>query len=400
MLLAVTPSERLNEMVSSTAIPHRIRKGQTYESAFPTPVGPASLSSHDGPFQLQEYIEELVRTDPHDVDKIVAVPEAPEKSSAMDDHENGFGGLADEPKVGHPHDESGVDTDVWVYEQLRRIVQDFNSPWLVALQRSCSRTTSEACSGMAAADWEYLCASHEEGRQCCAIDYVVHTLDGTTSLLNSARHFPSRTYVPTTSLRYFGSVARRLGRCFTHAWQHHRDAFVTCEAETSLYARFRALVAMYDLLDVDGLPPLPGASNSSSSQEQAASSSEDDFSSRVPRSGGGAGKILDLSEPVGEEEEEEEDVESDEDAEEEQHDEAEDETASRKAAGEAHDESEGRALLDRLQGVVATSEGQDNLSPTDGEAMQGPPPVRSPGLAPGAGRRELPPEDAPMPQED
>ncbi|PWN41895.1 Mob1/phocein, partial [Ceraceosorus guamensis] len=203
--------------------PHRIRKGQTYESAFPTPVGPASLSSHDGPFQLQEYIEELVRTDPHDVDKIVAVPEAPEKSN----------------------------TDVWVYEQLRRIVQDFNSPWLVALQRSCSRTTSEACSGMAAADWEYLCASHEEGRQCCAIDYVVHTLDGTTSLLNSARHFPSRTYVPTTSLRYFGSVARRLGRCFTHAWQHHRDAFVTCEAETSLYARFRALVAMYDLLDVD-----------------------------------------------------------------------------------------------------------------------------------------------------
>lgn len=106
-------------MTSSAAIPHRIRRGQTYESAFPTPVGPASLASHDGPFQLQEYIEQLVRRDPHEVDRIVAVPEVPEKSGQADEYDNGFGGLADSPKVEHPHDESGVDTDVWVYEQLR-----------------------------------------------------------------------------------------------------------------------------------------------------------------------------------------------------------------------------------------------------------------------------------------
>lgn len=28
--------------------------------------------------------------------------------------------------------------------------------------------------------------------ECCAIDYITHTLDGATALLNSSRYFPSR----------------------------------------------------------------------------------------------------------------------------------------------------------------------------------------------------------------
>lgn len=75
----------------------------------------------------------------------------------------------------------------------------------------------------------YLCACHGEEKQCCAIDYMIHTIDGTSALLNSARHFPSRTFIPNTSLRHFGSIARRLSRVFVHAWGHHRETFSSCE---------------------------------------------------------------------------------------------------------------------------------------------------------------------------
>lgn len=126
---------------------------------------------------------------------------------------------------------------------------------------------------MNADDWMYLCASHGEEKQCCAIDYIIHTLDGTTALLNSHRHFPSRTYVPTTSLRHFGSVSRRLTRIFVHAHEHHRDTFEACEAETSLYARFLALVEVYDLVAVETLPKL-SSSNNSDSVSSAASAAE------------------------------------------------------------------------------------------------------------------------------
>lgn len=95
----------------------------------------------------------------------------------------------------------------------RRIVLDFSHPWLVTLQQVCSSSNSPTtCSAMYAGDWMYLCACHGEEKQCCAIDYMIHTLDGTSALLNSARHFPSRTFIPNTSLRHFGSVARRLSR--------------------------------------------------------------------------------------------------------------------------------------------------------------------------------------------
>ena len=208
----------------------------------------------DSPFQLQEYLSLLIRQDPHNVERIVALPqpsseisrtfaeEAPalQKGRAKDD--NAF--LSDE-------EPQAVDTDVWVYEQLRwvvgsvdcnqgcrmltsshdrRIVLDFSTPWLTSLQKECDRKTRpKTCDAMNADDWMYLCASHGEEKQCCAIDYIVHTLDGTTALLNSARHFPSRTYIPTTSLRHFGSVSRRLSRIFVHAYEHHSDVFEACE---------------------------------------------------------------------------------------------------------------------------------------------------------------------------
>lgn len=206
---------------------------------------PSALSAIDSPFQLQEYLAMLVRQNPHDVERIVALPPESELDPrAAEDATD------DDPSL------QPVDTDIWVYEQLRRLVLDLSTPWMIALQNECDKhARPQTCAAMNAGDWMFLCASHGEEKQCCAIDYMIHTLDGATSLLNSARHFPSRTYVPSTSLRHFGAIARRLSRIFVHAWCYHRETFEACEAETSLYSRFYALVETYDLTATDNLPP-------------------------------------------------------------------------------------------------------------------------------------------------
>lgn len=196
----------------------------------------------------------LVRQDSHNVERIVALPSEADVEAA---------GSAVARKGGDMEEDASsqpVDTDIWVYEQLCRLVLDLTSPWLTSLQQDCDRhARPETCAAMNAGDWMFLCASHGEEKQCCAIDYMVHTLDGATSLLNSARHFPSRTFVPNTSLRHFGSIARRLSRIFVHAWCYHKDVFSACEAETSLYSRFFALIETFDLTATDNLPPPNGA---------------------------------------------------------------------------------------------------------------------------------------------
>ena len=110
---------------------------------------------------------------------------------------------------------------------------------------------------MKAGEWLYLCVAHGNGGttevsitrvlslvnalQCCAIDYILHTLDSATALLTSSKAFNSRINIPPASLRHFCSLARRLSRIFAHAYFHRREAFEQAEAETSLWARFLAL---------------------------------------------------------------------------------------------------------------------------------------------------------------
>ncbi|KAJ4474065.1 hypothetical protein C8J55DRAFT_490751 [Lentinula edodes] len=202
-----------------------------------------SLSSLDSAFQLQEYISLVIRKDVHDVDRIISIPSIPGKE-----------------------DGKGVDENCWIYEQLRRLAQDLTHPLITALQVECTRQT---CPEMKAGEWLYLCVAHgnestshssssENGsggpgggmmmEQCCAIDYILHTIDSATALLNSPRAFPSRLSIPVPSVRHFSSLARRLGRVFAHAYFHHRDLFEQAEAESSLYRRFEEMVGRWGLV--------------------------------------------------------------------------------------------------------------------------------------------------------
>ncbi|KAI0635288.1 Mob1/phocein [Trametes polyzona] len=256
-----------------TAVIQRPLKGSRISSFYPVKTLPP-ISALDSAFQLQEYISLLIRLDVHDVEKIVSIP-------GKDQNEPADGSTAKGDEKETDKDAAGgvnVDPACWVYEHLRRVAQDLSHPLITMLQQECTRTS---CPEMKAGEWLYLCVAHgNEGamEQCCAIDYILHTLDSATALLNSPRAFPSRYVacsqtsvtdppptiiscsrlsVPATSHRHFTSLCRRLGRIFAHAYFHHREVFEQAEAESSLYARFLALVKYFDLVPLEFLviPP-------------------------------------------------------------------------------------------------------------------------------------------------
>ncbi|KAJ8519774.1 hypothetical protein ONZ45_g3302 [Pleurotus djamor] len=238
-------------------------RGSRIASFYPVKSLPA-LSSLDSAFQLQEYISLLIRLDVHDVDTIVSIPgkNATKPSAVETKAENGEVEGGEDGKVAEDGDgntgetrkgEVLVDKACWIYEQLRRLAQDLTHPLITMLQQECTRRT---CPEMKAGEWLYLCVAHgTDGamESCCAIDYILHTLDSATALLNSPRTFPSRLQIPQSSHRHFSSLARRLGRIFAHAYFHHREAFEQAEAESSLYARFLALTSKFELVPVDFL---------------------------------------------------------------------------------------------------------------------------------------------------
>ena len=111
------------------------------------------------------------------------------------------------------------DEGVWKYEHLRQFCMELNG-LAVKLQGDCKPDT---CSQMTATEqWIFLCAAHKTPKECPAIDYTRHTLDGAACLLNSNKYFPSRVSIKESSVAKLGSVCRRVYRIFSHAYFHHR----------------------------------------------------------------------------------------------------------------------------------------------------------------------------------
>lgn len=191
--------------------PRRLYPGAKLEDIHQYPFIP--LNDLESAFGLQEYLQSLVAKGRDNVESVVELPE-------------------------------GQDADVWQLEQLRQLCLELNQI-VVQLEPECNQ---ETCPEMKAEEWLYLCAAHTAPQSCCAIDYIVHTLDGATALLSSSRFFPSRISVPEPSLKHYQSIARRLYRIFAHAWFHHREVFESFENETSLYRRFLRLSEEYKLI--------------------------------------------------------------------------------------------------------------------------------------------------------
>ena len=180
---------------------------------------------------VQQYIQQLVQRDPGAVEAILTPPE-------------------------------GQDEGVWKYEQLRQFCLELNG-LAVGLQEECE---PETCTQMTATEqWIFLCAAHKNPKECPAIDYTRHTLDGAACLLNSSKYFPSRVSIKESSIAKLGSICRRVYRIFSHAYYHHRALFDAFEAVSALCRRFTVFVTKYNLMSrehlivpvVDSVAPIP-----------------------------------------------------------------------------------------------------------------------------------------------
>lgn len=144
----------------------------------------------------------------------------------------------------------GADEDVWKYEHLRQFCQELNA-LATRLQVECTPST---CPQMTATDqWIFLCAAHKSPKECSAIDYTRHTLDGAAILLNSTKYFPSRVSLRQPSVTKLGSISRRIYRIFSHAYYHHKPIFLDFENTFQLCRRFTHFVTKYNLMPSDNL---------------------------------------------------------------------------------------------------------------------------------------------------
>jgi len=173
----------------------------------------------DSTLAVQQYIQQMIRLDNTKIEEILEPPE-------------------------------GQDEGVWKYEHLRQFCLEFNG-LAVKLQKECKPDT---CTQMTATEqWIFLCAAHKTPKECPAVDYTRHTLDGAASLLNSNKYFPSRVSIKDSSVSKLGSVCRRVYRVFSHAYFHHPSLFKDFENETQLCKRFTRFVMKYDLMSRDNL---------------------------------------------------------------------------------------------------------------------------------------------------
>lgn len=101
---------------------------------------------------------------------------------------------------------------------IRAILVNMDRKIISRLSSVCTPVT---CPKMIASDeWHFLCAPHnDKPRDCCAIDYMKHTVDSCTSTLlvavQSAASLPKQ----------FNSIMRRIFRIFGHLFFHHSAFF-------------------------------------------------------------------------------------------------------------------------------------------------------------------------------
>ncbi|KAI5868562.1 Mob1/phocein [Durotheca rogersii] len=156
----------------------------------------------------------------------------------------------------------GVDRTLWLYELCRFLIAQCNR-LIVGFLFDTPPCSSATCPEMRASEWQFLCAVHDQPKSCCAIDYCCHTLDWAANIVTSHKIFPSRFVVlsdghdKSAALKNLVNVFRRLHRIFAHAWFQHRGVFWLVEAQTGLYAFFKTVCDMYDLLPAENykLPP-------------------------------------------------------------------------------------------------------------------------------------------------
>ena len=154
------------------------------------------------------------------------------------------------------------------------------------LGNSC---TSKTCPEMESDGQRFLCAAHAPPRDCCAVDYMCHTIDKATAFVHNTTLFPGRMDVSKKASEQFGSQVRRLYRILLHCYSAHRDLFDDFEESKVLCRRFTLFALTYKFLDeetltipVDSLekPPSSDEENTASSSSESGEEEESEASSQ------------------------------------------------------------------------------------------------------------------------
>lgn len=109
--------------------------------------------------------------------------------------------------------------------------------------------TPESCPEMDAQSQTFLCAAHNPPASCCAMDYMVHTVEKMIAFVNNTTLFPGRMDIPAKSAEQFPSAVRRLYRLFLHAYDKHREEYDQFEEATLLCRRFSCFALKYRFLE-------------------------------------------------------------------------------------------------------------------------------------------------------
>ena len=171
---------------------------------------------------VSDFIKKCSRTTPQDIDTLINEPPGFDFSTA-----------------------------VWLFEHLRQICRDLG---LLLVELNADVCTAASCPEMIVTDkYHYLCAAHVGTNSCSAMDYSVHTLEGTVSSLNSVKIFPNCNDIDNKQIPKFRTMLRRLYRILAHAHFHHPQTFASFETKTCLTLRLHRLAIKYQLIPAEQL---------------------------------------------------------------------------------------------------------------------------------------------------
>ena len=171
-----------------------------------------------GPLAIQEYIQDQVRHNAKDIQKIIETPK-------------------------------GCDKTQWQYEHVKQFLIEINL-LVVQLRRVCNETT---CPLMRVQNESYKCTVHKEWRECCAIEYMLHNLDNSTDIILNMKNSFNKMVGFENMTKSLQQICRRLSRIFSHAILDHKDVFTDFETEIQAYKRFYAFALKFNILTTDNL---------------------------------------------------------------------------------------------------------------------------------------------------
>ncbi|CAL4065881.1 unnamed protein product, partial [Meganyctiphanes norvegica] len=206
------------KMADTTVVLRRNRPGTKTENFYRW--CDEAYEEMDSTLVVQQYIQQTIRVDHNNIDAILNAPES-------------------------------QDEGVWKYEHLRQFCMELNG-LAVGLQGECQPAT---CTQMTATEqWIFLCAAHKTPKECPAIDYTRHTLDGAACLLNSNKYFPSRVHVKNRAVDNVSVVVGNIYYIYHCLTIHHKQIKIgEIQNDTSLCRRFTVFVTKYNLMSRDNL---------------------------------------------------------------------------------------------------------------------------------------------------